>query len=125
MLSDLKSGKIGYLLRGNNAETPMNAIGQHVMLSPDTVLGENVTIGNNVTFYPGVSLGDGCRVFDGAVIGRPPLMTGTLTRPIKTDPQPIVIGTGSIIGANSVLYFGITIGQNVLIGDLTTIREGC
>ena len=103
----------------------MNAIGQHVMLSPDTVLGENVTIGNNVTFYPGVSVGDGCRVFDGAVIGRPPLMTGTLTRPIKTDPQPIVIGTGSIIGANSVLYFGITIGQNVLIGDLTTIREGC
>jgi acetyltransferase-like isoleucine patch superfamily enzyme len=104
---------------------PMNTIGQNVRLSPDAVLGQQVTIGSNVTIYPGVTIGDGCTIIDGAVIGRPPLSAGNTTRPINTAARPLYIGAGSIVGANAVLYTGITIGQRVLIGDLASIREGC
>jgi acetyltransferase-like isoleucine patch superfamily enzyme len=100
-------------------------IGNNVALCPDTVLGKNVSIGNNVTFYPGVTVGDGCTIMDGTVIGRPPISAGNTTRPVSSATRPLTIGTGSIIGANTVLYTGITIGAHVLIGDLTSIREGC
>jgi acetyltransferase-like isoleucine patch superfamily enzyme len=100
-------------------------IGQHVVFSPDTVLGSGVRVGNHVTFYPQVTVGDGCTVLDGAVIGRPPLSAGNTTRPIDSGPRPVVVGAGSIIGANAVLYTGITIGTQVLVGDLASIREGC
>ncbi len=100
-------------------------IGQNVALSDDTMLGDNMTIGNNVTIYPRVTIGDSCTIFDGAVIGRPPKAAGTTTRHVNSEPLPLSIGAGSIIGANAVLYTGITIGANVLIGDLASIREGC
>ncbi len=103
----------------------MNTIGQNVQISPDTALGHSVKIGNNVTIYPGVSIGDECTIFDGAVIGRPPMSAGNTTRPINSAARPLTIGAGSIVGANAVLYTGISIGQHVLIGDLASIREGC
>jgi acetyltransferase-like isoleucine patch superfamily enzyme len=100
-------------------------MGANVTLSADTIIGDKVTIGNNVTFYPGVTVEAGCTIFDGAVIGRPPKSAGNTTRAISATPQPLVIGEGSIIGANAVLYTGITIGKNVLVGDLASVREGC
>jgi acetyltransferase-like isoleucine patch superfamily enzyme len=102
----------------------VNEIGQNVVLSQDTVLGDGVSIGNNVTVYPGVTLGDGCTVFDGAVLGRPPKSTGNTTRPVRPA-GPLTVGAGSIIGANAVLYAGTALGPSVLIGDLATVREGC
>lgn len=99
-------------------------IGINVSLSPDTVLGNNVIIGNNVTIYPKVSIGDGCRIFDGAVIGRLPMSTGITTLPLTTEYLPVQIGPGCAIGCNSVLYTGVTLGERVLIGDLTAVREG-
>jgi acetyltransferase-like isoleucine patch superfamily enzyme len=102
----------------------MNQIGRNVSLSDDTILGEGVTLGNNVTVYPGAHVGDGCTVFDGAVLGRPPMTAGNTSRPLPAA-RPLRLGAGSIVGANAVLYTGITIGPRVLIGDLATLREGC
>lgn len=87
-------------------------------------IGARVRIGRNVTFYPGVTLGDDVTVYDGAVLGRPPQTAGNTTRPLDA-PAPLVIGAGSIIGANAVLYCGSVIGSRVLVGDLASIREGC
>jgi acetyltransferase-like isoleucine patch superfamily enzyme len=100
-------------------------IGINVSFSPDTVLGDNVTIGNNVTFYPNVAVGDNCRILDGTVIGRLPISAGNTNRPLTADYQPVRIGPGCVIGCNVVLYTGISIGERVLICDLTSIREGC
>lgn len=100
-------------------------MGKNVVLSSDTRLGERVQVGNNVTFYPGVSVGDDCRIMDGAVLGRPPLSVGNVTRPLGNMQRELAIGASSIIGANAVLYNGVKIGQQVLIGDLASIREGC
>jgi acetyltransferase-like isoleucine patch superfamily enzyme len=95
------------------------AIDASVVLPPDAY------IGNNVTIYPNVVLREGCCVMDGAVLGRIPITNGTTTRPLDTSPRPLEIGAGTIIGCNSVLYAGNTIGSNVLISDLSSLREGC
>jgi UDP-2-acetamido-3-amino-2,3-dideoxy-glucuronate N-acetyltransferase len=99
-------------------------IGANVSLSPDTVLGDNVIIGNNVTIYPKVSIGDGCRILDGAVIGRLPISAGNIVLPLPTEYLPVQIGPGCVIGCNSVLYTNVTLGERVLIGDQAAAREG-
>jgi acetyltransferase-like isoleucine patch superfamily enzyme len=103
----------------------VNKFGQNVVLSDDVVLGQGITIGNNVTIYPGVSIADDCTIFDGAVLGRPPLSTGNTTRPLHQPLRPLSLGSGTVIGANAVLYAGSRLGNRVLIGDLATLREGC
>ena len=84
-----------------------------------------MTMGQNVTLYDGVVVAEGCTIFDGAVIGRPPLATATLTRRPHVDGGTTTIGRGSIVGANAVIYAGVNVGEDVLIGDLASIREGC
>lgn len=106
--------------RGTNWQMGIN-----VSLSPDTVIGEDVIIGNNVTIYPRVSIGDGSRILDGAILGRLPISTGNTTRPLIDDYQSLQIGSGCVIGGNSVLYTGISLGNQVLICDLASVREGC
>jgi acetyltransferase-like isoleucine patch superfamily enzyme len=99
--------------------------GRHVVLCEDTELGQRVRIGHHVVFHPGVTVGDDCTIMDGAVLGRPPLSTGNLNRPTTSGYRPLIIGAGSIIGANAVLYHGSRLAERVLIGDLASIREGC
>jgi len=94
-------------------------------IAPEARLGAGVVLGHHVTIYPGVVVGDGVRILDGAVLGRPPLTAGNTTRRIPAEPGPLVVGAGSIVGANAVLYAGSRLGARVLIGDLASIREGC
>jgi len=101
-----------------------NQIGNHVTFSEDTILGSNIVIGNNVTIYPQVVIEDGSRIMDGAVLGRLPLSTGNTNRPIASQSSTTRIGAGSIIGCNSVLYTGVTLGKKVLISDVSVVREG-
>jgi UDP-3-O-[3-hydroxymyristoyl] glucosamine N-acyltransferase len=100
-------------------------VGTNVCFSPETVLGRSVTVGNNVTFHGKVDVGDDVVIFDGAVLGRPPIAAGNVTRDFQAPPGGLHIGQGSIIGANAVLYTGTTLGEGVLIGDLASLREGC
>jgi len=100
-------------------------IGENVQLSSDTILGENVKLGNNVTIYPKVRIGDNCQILDGAVIGRIPITTGNTNRPVTEEYLPVQIGNDCVIGCNSVLYTGVTLKNEVLICDLTSVREGC
>ncbi|MCE9606302.1 MAG: N-acetyltransferase [Planctomycetia bacterium] len=103
----------------------MNAVESTAQIAADAVIGERVVFGRHVTIYPGVTIGDDCRIFDNAVIGRPPMSAGNTTRAVDRSARPLSIGPGSIIGAGAVLYTGIQIGRQVLIGDLASMREGC
>jgi len=105
-------------------KNPSNTIGNNVSFADDTVIGSNVIIGNNVTFYPQVIIEDGCRIMDGAVLGRPPLSTGNTNRKAEAKYAPTRMGAGSIIGCNSVLYTGVTLKNKVLINDVSVVREG-
>lgn len=90
-----------------------------------SAVGEGTFVGRDATIYPGVSIASGCVVLDGAVIGRAPIPTGTTTRPVDTSFGTVEIGEGSIVGANAVIYTNTRFGRDVLIGDLTSVREGC
>lgn len=100
-------------------------IGNNVSFAEDTVLGNHLIIGNNVTIYPRVTIGDGCRILDGAVIGRLPISTGNTNRSLTDKYLPVKLGSGCVIGCSSVLYTGATLGNQVLICDLSSVREGC
>ena len=98
--------------------------GDNLVALGSLTLAQGVEVGANVTFYPNVHVGENTRIFDGAVIGRPPMRAGTTNRPISSGDATVHIGPNCIIGANCVLYTHLRIGVNVLIGDLASIREG-
>jgi acetyltransferase-like isoleucine patch superfamily enzyme len=108
-----------------NPNDMTSKIGANVCLSAETTLGTDVSVGNNVTFHGRVEVGDGAVIFDGAVLGRPPMTAGNVTRAVIDRGEPLRIGAGSIVGANAVLYGGSSLGERVLIGDLASLREGC
>jgi len=98
--------------------------GANVNFLGEVTIGAGVEIGPNVTLYPHVVIGENVRILAGAVIGRPPLPTGSITRPVELGSAETRIGANSIIGANAVLYTDVHLGEDVLIGDLATVREG-
>jgi len=100
-------------------------LGENVIFNGDITIQKGVIIGNNVTFYSNVIIGENTRIFDGAVIGRPPIRVGSTTRPLNVGASSVIIGAGCVIGANVVLYTNITMDDEVLVGDLASIREGC
>lgn len=92
----------------------------HLGLSPQTPYVKMEYAG--VIFYGDVKLADEVAILPGAHVGRPPMVTGSINRvPNKTGTTNI--GKGSIIGANAIIYAGVTIGKRVLVGDGATIRE--
>jgi acetyltransferase-like isoleucine patch superfamily enzyme len=94
-------------------------------VAADAEVGAGTFLGRDATLYPGARVGAGCVVLDGAVLGRMPIPTPTTTRPVRAEFGQLVIGDGSIVGANAVLYTGSRFGRQVLIGDLASVREGC
>ena len=98
--------------------------GENLVALGDLTLAQGVEVGANVTFYPNVFVGENTRIFDGAVIGRPPIRAGMTNRPVSRGDSTVHIGSDCVIGANCVLYTHLRIGSNVLICDLTSIREG-
>ncbi len=104
---------------------PTVRCGDNINIMGELTLAANVEVGANVTFYPKVNVGQNTKILAGAVIGRPPIRTGTTNRPTDYGGATVRIGSGCVIGANSVLYTDLQIDDRVLIGDLASIREGC
>lgn len=71
----------------------------------------NVKIGKNVTVFPG------------AVIGRPPLSSGTAHHVDLNSLDPLIIEDNCVIGSNAVIYIGSKIGKGSMICDTACIRE--
>lgn len=87
--------------------------------------GENCKIYEGAVLFPNVTLGNNITVFPGAVIGRPPLLTGATSHRVEgTELLPVRIGDNCVIGANAVIYMDVEIGNNTMICDTACIREG-
>jgi acetyltransferase-like isoleucine patch superfamily enzyme len=106
-------------------EIEFEQLASGTVVAKGSELGEGTFLGRGATVYPGVTLGAGCVVLDGAVLGRIPIPNPTTTRPVDATFGRLSIGEGSIVGAHAVLYTGSSFGRQVLIGDLTSVREGC
>ncbi|MFC4077398.1 acyltransferase [Salinithrix halophila] len=100
-------------------------IGHFSVIEEGAVLGDNVTVGNHVTIHAGTRIGDGVTIADHAVIGRWPRPAKTSTVQVDADLPALIIGEGSTIGANAVLYRGSLLGVEVLVGDQAFLREKC
>ncbi|TCS95626.1 acyltransferase [Hazenella coriacea] len=105
---------------GNNVN-----IGYFSVIEEGVVLGDDVTIGNNVTIHAGTVIGSGVYISDNCVVGRWPRPAKASTVKVDSDLPALVIGEGTTLGANTVLYRGSTLGKEVMVGDQASVREKC
>jgi acetyltransferase-like isoleucine patch superfamily enzyme len=97
-------------------------IGEFSIVRPGAVLGDGVTILPHVIVDAEVEIGAGTEIQPGSCIGRRPRATGgVLHKP--TYREQLRIGAGCAIGANAVIYYGVEIGADTLVGDSAGIRE--
>lgn len=92
-------------------------------MKKNIVIGDNVQIGDNVVIHEDTIIGDNVRIDDNTVLGKRPMksVNSAVTKDKELD--PLVIGDGVLIGANTVIYRGAMIDDDVLIADLASIRE--
>jgi acetyltransferase-like isoleucine patch superfamily enzyme len=81
-------------------------------------------VGDNVVVYPGTVIGDGCRILDGAVVGKQPTLSPRSTTRQEELP-PLELGAGTVVSTGAVVFAGTTIGARVIVGDQACVRERC
>ena len=88
----------------------------------DVVLPHDIEVGANVVIHPGVQFGAAVRIQDGAIIGKPLVLSRTSSAKPR-DAEPTVIGDGVTIAAQAIVVAGASIGDGAFIGDQTQVRE--
>jgi acetyltransferase-like isoleucine patch superfamily enzyme len=83
---------------------------------PDLELGEHVVV------HPGTVIGPGCKILDGAVVGKQPALSARSTA--KREPlPPAELGPGTIVSTGAIVFAGTRLGARVIVGDQACIRE--
>lgn len=99
-------------------------IAEFAVIRNGAVLGRDVCIHPHVVIEAGVQIGDGVEIFPGSYIGKTPKGAGATARPVRFEPR-VVIGAGSSVGPNAVIFYDVEIGAASLVGDGASIREQC
>jgi acetyltransferase-like isoleucine patch superfamily enzyme len=80
------------------------------------------SVAESAVIYPGTILGAGCRIMDGAVVGKlPSLSPRSSTK--RGELPPTVIGPGAVISTGAIVFGGSSIGARVIVGDQACVRE--
>ncbi|HTA05733.1 MAG TPA: hypothetical protein VK774_05160, partial [Solirubrobacteraceae bacterium] len=104
-------------------------VGSRCVLGAGVVVGEGASLGDGCVLHPhavigdDVVLGEGVEVLHSAVVGRMPggaRATARAPRKVKR----LTIGSGCAIGAHATIYYDVEVGEETLIGDGASIREG-
>jgi acetyltransferase-like isoleucine patch superfamily enzyme len=72
--------------------------------------------------YPGTVVGEGCRILDGAVVGKQPALSPRSTA-AREELPPAVLGAGTIVSTGAIVFAGATLGARVVVGDQACVRE--
>jgi acetyltransferase-like isoleucine patch superfamily enzyme len=72
--------------------------------------------------YPGTVLEEGVRVLEGAVVGKQPALSPRSTASREPLP-PARIGQGTVVSTGAIVFAGAEIGQRVILGDQSCVRE--
>jgi acetyltransferase-like isoleucine patch superfamily enzyme len=104
---------------------PSAKISSTVKILGDVSIGQNVVIHDFVTVYPKVIIEDSVEIFEGAILGKPPIAARALAREVSSELKTTKIGRESAISPNAVIYTDVEIGEGTLIGDNASIREQC
>jgi acetyltransferase-like isoleucine patch superfamily enzyme len=81
-------------------------------------------VAETAVVYPGTVIGDDCKILDYAVVGKQPTLSPRSTAK-KEDLPPLELGAGTIVSTGAVVFAGTTIGERVIIGDQSCVRERC
>ena len=81
-------------------------------------------IAETAVVYPGVELGEGVVIGDYAVVGKQPVL-GKRSTASRGELPPLVVGDGSAILAEAVVFAGTALGARVIVGDQACVRERC
>ena len=105
------------------------SIGQNVSIGEFAIVRKGAKIGDNVIIHPyvcieeGVVIGNNVEIFNNAYVGKAPKGPGMARVPIYEKKS--VIGDYCVLGPNTVIYYGVYLGCNCLLGDGVSIRENC
>lgn len=99
-------------------------IDEYAIVRSGANLGRNVHIHPHVVIEPGVVIEDDVEVFPGAYIGKEPKGAGATARDMNFE-RRVLIGRGTSVGPNAVIFYDVEIGSETLIGDGASIREQC
>jgi acetyltransferase-like isoleucine patch superfamily enzyme len=112
-----------------SAVHPSASIGEGTTFGEFCVIGEGVRIGagckigNHVVIHPDTVVGDTVRIDDHASLGKRPMKAANSATTKEQELPPLVVGELSIVGTGVVLYRGAKIEGKVLMADLSTVRE--
>jgi acetyltransferase-like isoleucine patch superfamily enzyme len=79
-------------------------------------------IAPSATVYPGTVIGDGCKILDGAVVGKQPSLSPRSTAK-REELSPLELGPGTIVSTGAIVFAGTHIGARVIVGDQACVRE--
>jgi acetyltransferase-like isoleucine patch superfamily enzyme len=89
---------------------------------PQGHLDQAAEIAATAVVYPGTVLGAGCKIADGAVVGKQPSLSPRSSTKREHLP-PAEIGSGAIISTGAIVFAGSRIGARAIVGDQACVRE--
>ena len=85
-------------------------------------LPDDLVLGEHVVLHGEVRIGRGCRIEDGAIIGRVPQLSRTSSAP-RTGPEPTTLEDGAAVCAGAIVFAGARICAGAIVGDQAHVRE--
>jgi UDP-2-acetamido-3-amino-2,3-dideoxy-glucuronate N-acetyltransferase len=79
-------------------------------------------LGLHVVVHEPVVFGEGCRVEDGAILGRTPRLASNSSA-ARDGVGPAVLEDGSVVCAGAIVFAGARIGEGAIVGDQAHVRE--
>jgi UDP-2-acetamido-3-amino-2,3-dideoxy-glucuronate N-acetyltransferase len=85
-------------------------------------LPEDLVLGQNVVIHGDVSIGSGCRIDDGAIVGRLPVLSRDSSASAG-DPGRTTLEDGAAVLAGAIVFAGAWIAADAIVGDQAHVRE--
>lgn len=98
-------------------------VSEFAVVRAGAVLGPGVIVHPHVVIESGTILGAGVEVFPGCHLGKRPAGAGATDRPLRFE-ERVEIGASCALGPNAVIFLGVFLGENTLVGDGASVREG-
>jgi acetyltransferase-like isoleucine patch superfamily enzyme len=96
--------------------------GENFIIGQNVYIGKDCHFGHNVVIRDDTRIGDNAFVEDGVVLGRVPRQ-GKFSKRRSGEVGRCYIGDNAVIGTNAIIYAGTQLGNDVMVGDLASIRE--
>ena len=109
---------------GNDVKIGKNVeIGDNARIMDFCELEDGAKIGLGCILYPNTKIQKNAVIQDLVIIGKQPRSLKTSTFQVK-ERRRTTIGEGSLVCSGCIVYAGVSIGHDNIIGDRATIREG-